>query len=211
MTQREKIIKGYIEFELLNGRAPNSVFELTKQLKLEEPVFYKQFGSLETLRSSIVSEFISGATQLLDEDPNYAAFSAREKLLALFFTLFEQLQQQRSYLLMKYGDIKKAPETSKDWKDFVRLLIERTDSILSEAKMQEEIQDRPIIGNHYAKGYQFVFAYLFRVWIKDDSAEFATTDAAIEKTVNLSFDMLGTSPLDSLIDFGKFAFKTKVF
>ena len=31
MTAEEKIIKGYIEFELLNGRAPHSVFELTKK------------------------------------------------------------------------------------------------------------------------------------------------------------------------------------
>lgn len=211
MIQREKIIKGYIEFELLNGRVPNSVFELTNRLELEEPVFYKYFGSLDVLRSAILSDFLSTTTDLMDEDPNYATFTAREKLLALFYTLFEQLQQQRSYLLMKYSDIKKTPENSKDWKEFMKLLIARADLILSEAKMQNEIQDRPVIGSHYGKGSPLIFAYLFRVWIKDDSTEFATTDAAIEKAVNLSFDMLGSSPLDSLIDFGKFAFKTKVF
>jgi AcrR family transcriptional regulator len=208
---REKIMQGYIEFELLNGRTPNSVFELTKKLKLEESVFYKYFGSLEALRKSIVSEFINKTTATLDTDPAYDAFTAREKLLALFFTLFEQFQLQRSYLLAKYGDIKKTPETSKDWNEFMKLLVDRVDIILSEAKLQEEIKNRPVIGNHYGKGFPIVFAYLFRVWIKDDSPEFETTDAAIEKAVNLSFDMLGTTPLDSLIDFGKFAFKTKVF
>jgi AcrR family transcriptional regulator len=208
---REKIMQGYIEFELLNGRTPNSVFELTKKLKLEESTFYKYFGSLESLRKGIVTEFINSTTATLDEDPAYDAFTAREKLLALFFTLFEKFQLQRSYLLAKYGDIKKTPENSKDWNPFMTQLVERINTILSEAKMQEEIQDRPLIGNHYGKGFPIVFAYLFRVWIKDDSPEFATTDAAIEKSINLSFDMLGTSPLDSLIDFGKFAFKTKVF
>jgi AcrR family transcriptional regulator len=208
---REKIIQGYIEFELLNGRTPNSVFELTKKLKLEESVFYKYFGSLEVLRNAIVAEFMNKTTATLDADPAYDAFTAREKLLALFYTLFEQFLQQRSYLLAKYGDIKKTPENSKDWNGFMNLLVDRANTILSEAKMQEEIKDRPLIGNHYVKGIPVMFAYLFRVWIKDDSAEFATTDAAIEKSVNLSFDMLGTSPLDSLLDFGKFAFKTKVF
>jgi hypothetical protein len=87
----------------------------------------------------------------------------------------------------------------------------RIESILVEAKQNEEIKDRPYIGEHYAKGYKLVFTYLFRVWLKDDSEGFSTTDAAIEKSVNLSFDMLGVSPLDSLIDFGKFALKTKVF
>ena len=211
MAQREKIIKGYIEFELLNGRSPNSVFELTKKLKFEESVFYAHFGSLDALRSAIVAEFMVSTTALLDEDANYDAFSAREKLLALFFTLFEQFGTQRSYLLARYSELKKAPETSKDWKKFMTLVSERANLILSEAKMQEEIKDRPLIGQHYAKGIPVVFAYLFRVWLNDDSEGFATTDAAIEKAINLSFDMLGSSPLDSLLDFGKFALKTKVF
>lgn len=210
MVQREKIIKGYIEFELLNGRSPNSVFELTHKLGLEEASFYQCFGSLDALRCAIVTEFLKDTIATLDQDENYTTFSAREKLLALFFTLFEQFQAQRSYLLAKYSDIKKAPENSRDWQDFMKLLTERVDAILSEAKVREEIQDRPVIGQHYGKGYPLVFVYLFRVWVKDDSPEFATTDAAIEKTVNLTFDMLGKSPLDSLIDFGKFAFKTKV-
>jgi len=211
MTDREKIIHGYIEFELLNGRTPNSVFELTKKLKLEETVFYQHFGSLDSLRSGILAEFMNKTNAMLDADPAYDAFSAREKLLAVFFTLFEQFRLQRSYLLARYSDVKKTPETTKDWSAFTKLLTDRIDTVLSEAKLQQEIQHRPLIGNHYAKGFPVVFAYLFRVWIKDDSPEFATTDAAIEKSVNLSFDMLGSSPLDSLIDFGKFAFKTKVF
>jgi hypothetical protein len=210
MVQREKIIKGYIEFELLNGRSPNSVFELTHKLELEESVFYQSFGSLDALRSAIVTEFLKDTLAVLDKDEAYATFSAREKLLALFFTLFEQLQVQRSYLLAKYGDIKRTPQNSKDWQDFMKLLTDRADVILSEAKSLHEIQDRPVIGQHYGKGYPLVFVYLFRVWVNDDSQDFTTTDAAIEKTVNLSFDMLGKSPLDSLLDFGKFAFKTKV-
>ncbi|HLP56646.1 MAG TPA: hypothetical protein VK151_16535 [Fluviicola sp.] len=211
MAQREKIIKGYIEFELLNGRSPNSVFELTKKLKFEESDFYMHFGSLDALRAAIIAEFMVKTTALLDEDANYDSFSAREKLLALFFTLFEQFGTQRSYLLARYSELKKAPETSKDWKRFMTLLSERASLILSEAKLQEEIKDRPLIGQHYAKGIPVVFAYLFRVWLNDDSEGLATTDAAIEKSVNLSFDILGSSPLDSLLDFGKFALKTKVF
>jgi hypothetical protein len=49
------------------------------------------------------------------------------------------------------------------------------------------------------------------VWLNDDSDEFSNTDAAIEKSVNLSIDMLEKNTLDSLIDFGKFALKTKIF
>jgi AcrR family transcriptional regulator len=211
MATREKILQGYIEFELLNGRSPNSVFELTKKLKTDESNFYEHFGSLDVLRAAIVTDFMEQTLRTLDEDPNYDGFTAREKLLALFYTLFEQLKTQRSYLLSRYSQLRSIPENSREWKGFIRLLNERADIILNEARELEEVHDRPLIGQHFSKGYQLIFAYLFRVWLKDDSEGFVTTDAAIEKTVNLSFDMLGTSPLDSLLDFGKFALKTKVF
>lgn len=211
MVSKEKITKGYIEFELMNGRTPNSVFELTKKLKIEEQAFYAVFGSLEQVQKEIITSLMETTLAMLDADPEYDGFSAREKLLALFFTLFEHLRSQRSYLLAKYSNITKAPATSKDWKDFLKQLTDRADAIISEAKSTEEVKDRAYIADHYGKGFQLVFAYLFRVWIKDESSEFSTTDAAIEKAVNTSFDMLGSSPIDSLLDFGKFAFKTKVF
>lgn len=210
MAQREKIIKGYIEFELMNGRSPHSVHELTKKLRLTEASFYDHFGSLEVLRSAVVAAFMEDTTRILDEDENYAGYSSREKLLALFFTLFEQFKNQRSYLLAKYSDWKKVPQGSKDWKRFMELLMERADLILKEAKIEEEVKDIPVVGQHYAKAVPLMFGYIFRVWINDDSDAFATTDAAIEKSVNLGFDMLGTGPLDALLDFGKFALKTKV-
>lgn len=210
MATAEKIINGYIEFELLNGRKPHSVLELTKKLKITEPSFYKVFPNLEVLQQSIPLQAINVTLVRLDDDAQYEEFSAREKILSVYFTLFEELEKNRSYFLYKYGDVKNASHQFKDWSLFMERMNERIEQILTEAKQTEEIKDRPYIGNHYSKGYKLVFTYLFRVWLKDDSNGFSTTDAAIEKSVNLSFDMLGVSPLDSLIDFGKFALKTKV-
>jgi AcrR family transcriptional regulator len=211
MTTEEKISKAYIEFELLNGRAPFSAFELAKKIKIEEADFYAHFASIEKVREGILTSLLQKTFAIMDSDENYESFSAREKLLSLYFTLFEQFQTQRSYLLALYADLKKAPHAMRDWKPFLKIMEERVEEILSEGKITDEIKDRPLIGNHFPKGFHFVFTYLFRVWLNDDSAEFANTDAAIEKTVNLSVDLLGTSPLDSLLDFGKFALKTKVF
>lgn len=211
MTTAQKITKGYTEFELLNGRSPHSVFELTKNLEIPEEEFYTHFSSLTQVRRTVLTNLITETFQVMDADPNYETFSAREKLLSLYFTLFEQLKMQRSYLLMKYAELKQTPAILKDFDPFLEQLNARVETILLEAKAQEEIQERPYIGRHYAKGFKLAFFYLFRVWIKDESAEFSTTDAAIEKSVNLSFDLLSESPLDALLDFGKFAIKTKVF
>jgi hypothetical protein len=48
--------------------------------------------------------------------------------------------------------------------------------------------------------------FLLRFWAKDTSNEFERTDAAIEKAVNLSFDVLGKNLVDSTFDFVKFTF-----
>jgi hypothetical protein len=43
----------------------------------------------------------------------------------------------------------------------------------------------------------------------DTSNAFEKTDAAIEKSVNLAMDLMGKSPLDAALDFGKFLFQNK--
>lgn len=211
MATAEKIAQGYIEFQLLNGRKPNSVLELTKKLKISEEEFYKHFPTLEKIAQKIPLHALATAIKRLENDPDFSDFSAREKLLGVFFTLFEELNKQRSYYLFNYTDIQKIGSQAKDWKPFLSELDLVIDQILSDAKKEDEIKDRPLIGEHYSKGFKLVFTYLFRVWLKDESEGFSTTDAAIEKTVNLSFDMLQSNQLDALIDFAKFAFKTKVF
>jgi hypothetical protein len=50
-----------------------------------------------------------------------------------------------------------------------------------------------------------------KFWLDDDSAAFEKTDIYIEKSVKASFELLNVAPLDSLIDFGKFIFKEKIY
>ncbi|MFN5418367.1 MAG: hypothetical protein ACK5B9_15015 [Flavobacteriia bacterium] len=208
---KDKIIKAYIEFELLNGRKVNSVLELCKKIKLEEKEFYKHFKSLDALAKTIPLQLLLTTKERLLADENFETYSGREKILALFFTLFEEFLNQRSYFVYKYSDSKNVLSQSKDWSTFLSELDCFTQEILQEARINQEIQERSLIDAHSHKAYKLIFTYLFRVWLNDESDEFSITDAAIEKSVNLSFDMLEKSPLDSLIDFGKFALKTKIF
>ena len=51
--------------------------------------------------------------------------------------------------------------------------------------------------------------FVFRYWVEDRSPRFEKTDAAIEKSVNLAFDLMGKSALDSFLDFAKFLYQHK--
>ena len=50
-----------------------------------------------------------------------------------------------------------------------------------------------------------------KFWLDDSSASFEKTDIYIEKSVKATFELLNIAPVDSLIDFGKFIFKEKVY
>jgi hypothetical protein len=210
MKKEESLVKQYIEFELLEGRAPNSVFEFCKHYNLKEPTFYKYFNSLKQIRKKVLGDIAATIIERLDNDKNYLEFNANEKALALFFTTFESFLDNRSYLISKYDKVKDLKQLAGDWDLFFTHFDGRMNQIVDEAKQNEEVKDRPYIGNYYGKSFKLVFLYVFRVWLNDESENFETTDAAIEKSVNLAFEFLGQSPLDSLIDFGKFAMKTKV-
>ena len=61
----------------------------------------------------------------------------------------------------------------------------------------------------YADGLWVNFVFIINFWLKDNSKGFEKTDEAIERSVNLAFDLMGKSALDAALDFGKFLFQNK--
>jgi len=51
--------------------------------------------------------------------------------------------------------------------------------------------------------------FLLVFWKEDESPGFEKTDAAVEKSVNLAFDLIGKGAVDSFIDFAKFLYQSK--
>jgi Tetracyclin repressor-like, C-terminal domain len=128
----------------------------------------------------------------------------------LFYTLFEEFKSERSYLIAMYKKPSQLRDSVKDFVCFFKHFDIRCDTILQEGIQNEELKYRRFIGDHYAKGFKLSFTYIFRVWMSDESSENQQTDAAIEKSINLAFDLLQSTSFDSILDFGRFAIKTRV-
>ena len=62
----------------------------------------------------------------------------------------------------------------------------------------------------FSEGAWLQLLFILKFWMDDDSAGFEKTDIAIEKSVNTVFDVFENTPLDNIIDFGKFLFKEKM-
>jgi hypothetical protein len=122
----------------------------------------------------------------------------------------EELKKNRSYLLSIYKDERSMDKLlPMEVKVFKSKFKDFANEIILEGKETEEIANRPVISDRYDEALWFQVWFVFQFWLKDASPAFEKTDAAIEKSVNLAFDLMGKSALDTFIDFAKFLYQNK--
>ncbi|OEK01514.1 hypothetical protein BFP97_08255 [Roseivirga sp. 4D4] len=205
----QKIKDAYIEYVLENGAKPASIFKFVKELKVKEELFYDHFNSFENIEKEIWSDMFESTVQSITSEEVYGDYSAREKLLAFFYTWIENLKSNRSYILQSVPK-KMRPEITPYYLERVRHgFKDWVADLLLEAKETEEVTTRPVISDRYDDAIWLQFLFILGFWMKDDSKSFEKTDAAIEKSVNLAFDLMGRGPLDAMVDFGKFLFQNR--
>lgn len=208
-NNKEKLIGAYKEFVLLNGKEPPSVFQFMRELEMAEEDFYKHFGSFSSVQREIWKGFISNTIKVLYEDKLYGEYSIREKLLAFYYTMMEVLKKDRSYVQLCFKEVKRPELTPSFLKSFKEDFNNYIRQLISEGLASEEIVKRPVISERYHDGLWLQVLFVINFWLKDDSTNFEKTDAAIEKSVNLSFELMGKGPLDMMVDFAKFLYQNR--
>ena len=209
-TSADKIQSSYIEYLLINGRRPVSVFKFCLDIGIKEDEFYQQVGSFEGLERQIWNQFMESTISRLNRDDSFSTFNTREKILAFYYSLFEMLSHHRSYVLFQLENSRKpelVPEYLKGFKSNFESFLQ---SILNEGKAKGEIANRPIIDKRYPKLFWLHMGFMLFFWRDDSSPGFEKTDAAIEKSVNLAFDLIGKGAVDTAIDFAKFLYQNKI-
>ena len=205
----QKIKEGYINYVLEHGAKPVSIFKFVKNLKVKEDLFYDHYNSFENIEKEIWSDIFQGTITAITSEEVYNEYTSREKLLAFFYTWVEQLKANRSFILQSVPK-KMKPEITPYYLEHVRNgFKEWIADLLLEAKETDEVTTRPIISDRYDDAIWLQFLFILGFWMKDDTKSFEKTDVAIEKSVNLAFDLMGHGPLDAMVDFGKFLFQNR--
>lgn len=207
---KKQIISAFMEYVLEHNEAPKSVFIFAKNNAFDEGEFYQYFASFEALERNIFEVFFENAIDLLHKNEDYQNFDARNKLLSFYYTFFENLTANRSYVVYT---LSKHKNTLKDLKVLTGLKSLFTDYIetlgiqLLDFKQDQldKIKDRSLRESAW-----FQLLVTMKFWMDDTSASFEKTDIFIEKSVNTTFDVLDVAPLKSVIDLGKFLFKEKM-
>ena len=199
-----------MEYVLEHEVVPRSVYKFCKLNDIKESEFYDFFGSIEGLRKEIWNEFFAETLKLLQKNKEYESFSNREKMLAFFYTFFELMALNRSYVLFTLQEHRNMLKNL----DQLRGLRKHIKSFASELINERNATKSLKITKHnptiFSEGTWLEFLFVLKFWIDDDSAGFEKTDMAIEKSINTIFDLFDNTPLENIIDFGKFLYKEKI-
>ncbi|ARV15073.1 TetR family transcriptional regulator C-terminal domain-containing protein [Polaribacter sp. SA4-12] len=207
---KDNLINWYMEFVLENNHQPKSVFSFAKENNFEEADFYKFYGSFETIEEAIFSDFFHHTITVLNKSEDYESYDKRNKLLSFYFTFFEILTANRSYVVYALESAKKDLKKLKSIKSLRTAYIKyiedlNIDRIELKQENLEKIQNTSIKESSWI---QLIITMKF--WLDDVSPSFEKTDIFIEKSINAGFDLMDIKPLKSIIDFGKFILKEKV-
>lgn len=206
---KEKVRDAYIKGLLLEGNRPNSVFKFTDDLGMPESEFYTFYSSFDSIENDVFTGMMADTITSVQSDEAYAQFSAQEKLLTFYYAHLQVLLAKRSFVTLKWPELKRRATTPEWLKGYKEAFLNYARSVVGEAIEADEIKERPYISDKYDKAFWLQLMFVVDYWTKDTSADFENTDAAIEKAVNLSFQLLRDTTIDGIIDFAKFLWQSK--
>jgi hypothetical protein len=210
IVSSHQVVSEYMNYVLENGHQPKTVYSFSKALGIEEADFYKYFASFDLLEKTVFSEFYENCVQLLSKNEEYQNYDARHQLLSFYYTFFEILTANRSYVkavLEEHKDtLKKVKLLAKLKKKFCAYIDDlEFDKIDLPSSALSDIQDKS-----FQEAAWIQLLLIMKFWLDDDSMSFEKTDIFIEKSVNAGFDIIDASRLKSVIDLGKFILKEKI-
>ena len=208
---KDKIVSFYMDYVLENSEKPKSVYNFAKLNNFSETEFYSFFGTIDSIEKEIFKMFLDKTVELLQKNPDYVDYDMKSKMLSFYFTFFEILTANRSYVVMILKDnndqLKKMAQLSSLRNSFKHYLA---DIITDDFRTQQER-----LQNFQEKAFQetswIQLLLTLKFWLDDSSPSFEKTDIYIEKSVKATFELMNIAPIDSLIDFGKFIFKEKIY
>jgi len=131
-------------------------------------------------------------------------------MLSFFYTFFELLSLNRSYVLFTLHVNKGVLQNLKQLKGLRRHVKTFATELIDDGNATKSNRFTKHNPQLFSEGAWFQFLFVLKFWMDDDSPGFEKTDMAIEKSITTTFDVFDNTPLDNIIDFGKFLFKEKM-
>ncbi|MDG4950564.1 TetR family transcriptional regulator C-terminal domain-containing protein [Weeksellaceae bacterium KMM 9724] len=201
---KNQILTWYID-DVLNDKQPKNVYAFSQAHQLDEAEFYNYFSNLETIENYFYDALFEATLETLQSSEDYELYPAKDKILSFYYTFFENLKMNRSFVQHSIGsqslkDLGKLKGLRKGFLEYANHLeIEKIDFKQKDInKASEKVM---------AESAWLHLLGTLKFWLNDKSANFEKTDVFIEKSVNAGFELINVSAFKNVADFGKFIFK----
>lgn len=203
METRQRIIDAFSQQLREHGKPPETVFGFCKELSLSEREFFVEFPSLDAVESAYWEGLVDRVITAVEAGAEWAGFTARQRLLSFLYAFSEASLDCRSLLLLRFAHLSPV-----DKPGFLRGFENRfkkfAQSVLDHGVAQHEVAERGRLASAYPDALYLHFRGVVDFNLKDTSRGYERTDAFIEKTVAVAFDVLRTQFFDSAWDLARF-------
>lgn len=203
MENRDRVVDAFLERWKRGGKYPKSVDSLCELAGIGEGEFFAMFPNLEAVEAAHWVRALDGVIARVEASEEWMGFTAKQRLLAFLFAFVEDGLAFRSTLLLRFDGIRPF-ENPAVLRKFEGRFKSFADEILLRGMETGEIAERGPIAKVYPSALYLHFRSVISYYLRDDSERFERTDAFIEKTAHLAFDVVGKSALDSAADLVRF-------
>jgi len=168
-------------------------------------------GSIEEAEKEVWHALMTAAISTVTSDKGFAQFTAKDKLLSVYFTFFENCALNEAFCTesIKYrGKINMFSVLKPMKETFVEFVKENLASTQFPASQYSD-KVNEIGGSFQSETVYAQLLFLLDFWSRDNSTDFEKTDIAIEKAVKALTDLIDITPVKSLLDFGKFVWQER--
>lgn len=211
MATAAQIQDAYLDHVLTHNEQPKSVYAFAKNIGITEQEFYNFYSSFIAVEKDVWSDVAMKAIGEVQQQEVWATYSSREKILSFFYAYTELLKTKRSFIvysLRKSRTHLSTPEVLGTVKNVFQTFAE---NIIRTGIESGELADRRYLSKRYKDALWIQFGIILNFWINDNSNNFEKTDEAIERGVNVTFDLFQRSPLDNIFEYGKFVARNSRF
>ena len=203
MDTRARIISAFCDSLREHGRPPETVFAFCKQLEITEREFFQEFASFAAVESSYWEQLVDQVVCAIEAGSEWPEFTAKQRLLSFLYAFCEASLDHRSVMLARIAELGPL-EKPAFLKGFEARFKAFAKSVLDHGAALGEVAQRGRLSALYPDALYTHFRGVIDFSLKDDSKGYERTDAFIEKSVAVAFDLIRTQIVDSALDLARF-------
>lgn len=182
---------------VITGEENINSYTISKRLEISEKDFFEHFSSAEDVGRKIWGNMAEEVIEKLNGSEEFGQYSAREKILAYYFTFFEVAVEHRSFIEKTACKTSLMRSYRDNFKEFIG-------DIVQEGVAMDEIVERLSLSNYYPDMLWALHLRLLHYWLNDASEHFVDTERAIEIYTKVPLQLMGHNLFDSVFETAKF-------